>query len=58
MRELLASGVSTELVVLPGRDQYGRGLARLYVGLTDIGAILISEGLANPYDGGQRGDWC
>ena len=28
----------------------------LLMGPTDIGAILISEGLANPYDGGQRGD--
>ena len=39
-------------------DRYDRHLA---VGMADgqeVGAILVAEGLARPYDGGQRGSWC
>jgi endonuclease YncB( thermonuclease family) len=58
LRELIASGQLLDLVVLPGRDRYGRGLARLYVGRRDIADVLISEGLARPYEGGRRQEWC
>lgn len=58
LRELVASGDMLELVVLPGRDRYNRGLARLYIGQRDVAGILISEGLARPYEGGQRQGWC
>lgn len=42
------------------RDKYGRPLVRLYDRQgRDVAAILISEGLARPFDGrGRRGSWC
>lgn len=58
LRELVASGQHLEVMVLPGRDRYGRGLARLFVGGLDVGPILISERLARQYDGGRREGWC
>ena len=42
----MASVRSVDLVILPGRDKYNRGLARLYVGRPDAAEILVSEGLA------------
>lgn len=42
-----------------GSDKFGRGLARFYSDHKEIGAILIAEGLARPYDGvSPRGPWC
>jgi micrococcal nuclease len=41
-----------------GIDRYGRHLVRLTVDGRDVGAILIAEGLAVPYSGGRRIDWC
>lgn len=58
LRELVASGQGVDLVALPGRDRYDRGLARLYVGGENIADILTSEGLARRYDGGKRQNWC
>lgn len=40
------------------RDRYGRWLAMLEADGRDVGSILILEGLARPYKGGARGDWC
>ena len=55
----LTSGIATiDLVVQPGRDKYGRGLARLFVNSHDVGTILIQEGLARAYSGGRRSSWC
>ncbi len=58
MMELVARGVRLE--VSRDRDRYGRTLARVFDNRgRDIGQILISEGLARPYNGrGQRGGWC
>src|SRR6056297_108842 len=39
-------------------DRYGRRLVRLSLDGQDVGAVLISEGLAVPYRGGRRIDWC
>ena len=39
-------------------DRYGRRLVRLSLDGRDVGAVLISEGLAVPYRGGRRIDWC
>lgn len=39
-------------------DRYGRRLVRLRLDGTDVGRVLISEGLAVPYSGGRRIDWC
>lgn len=58
LRALIASGLVLDLVVLPGRDKYNRGLARLRVGGRDVGEVLISERLARRYDGGRRSGWC
>jgi endonuclease YncB( thermonuclease family) len=58
LKQLINSLSVTELVVQPGRDRYGRGLARLFVGGTDVGSILVNEGLARPYNGGRRAGWC
>lgn len=58
LRELVASGELIELAIQPGKDRYDRGLARLYVGRADVADTMISEGLARPYQGGQRKGWC
>ncbi|MEP3921139.1 MULTISPECIES: thermonuclease family protein [Paracoccaceae] len=58
LRELIGSENSVDLTILPGRDRHGRLLGRLSVGGDDVGDILISEGLARAYRGGQRDDWC
>ncbi len=57
LRELLASG-EVRLIESGRRDRYGRSLAHLHVNRRDVGQILINEGLARPYDGGQRLGWC
>ena len=57
-RQLVREAGLVDLVILPGRDKYDRGLARLYVHGSEIGEILISEGLARPYGGGRRSSWC
>lgn len=41
-----------------GRDRYGRPLAVLLLDGRDVGPLLIAEGLARPYAGGARADWC
>jgi endonuclease YncB( thermonuclease family) len=39
-------------------DRYGRRLGRLAIDGRDAGDILTAEGLARPYDRGQRPAWC
>lgn len=39
-------------------DRYERRLVQLSVDGRDVGERLIAEGLALPYDGGRRPDWC
>lgn len=41
-----------------GTEKYGRDLIRLWIDGQDAAAILIREGLAEPYFGGHRRDWC
>lgn len=42
-----------------GWDKYGGRLnAVVLAGGVDIGAALVREGLARPYDGGTRAGWC
>jgi micrococcal nuclease len=57
LEELLSTG---EVKVLEsGRlGKYGRTLANVTIDGRDVGDILIDEGLARPYDGGHRGNWC
>lgn len=58
LRVLMASGRVVEVIRLPGRDRFDRGLARLFIGGEDIADILVREGLARPYEGGRRLGWC
>ena len=55
---LVATAGVVDLVILPGRDRYDRGLARLFVSGLNVADILIAEGLARPYHGGKRKGWC
>jgi endonuclease YncB( thermonuclease family) len=41
-----------------GYDRYGRRLVRLRIDGRDVGAVMVSEGLAVSYTGGRRIDWC
>ncbi len=41
-----------------GYDRYGRPLIRMWVGGEDVASVLVGEGLAARYRGGQRPDWC
>ncbi|MCC7518531.1 MAG: thermonuclease family protein [Verrucomicrobiae bacterium] len=38
----------------PGRDKYGRVLGVIYVGTTNVNALLLQRALAKPYEGGKR----
>ena len=58
LRELLARASSARLAYLPRGDQYGRDLARLMLDGRDVADIMIGEGLARRYSGGQRRSWC
>jgi len=41
-----------------GRDKYFRILASVYVDGLNLGDIMIREGMAVPYDGGTKPNWC
>lgn len=56
--ELVSSGRGVDVMMLPGRDRYNRGLGRLIIGNVDVSEILTTEGLARPYEGGRREGWC
>ena len=58
LRDLLARASSAQLAYLPHRDQYGRDLARLMLDGRDVADIMVGEGLARRYSGGQRRSWC
>lgn len=40
------------------KDKYGRTLAKVYVGVDDVAAVMVREGLGRPYSGGKRQPWC
>ena len=57
--ELLNSGsLSFAATADRDRDRYGRLLRAVAVNGRDVADILISEGLAEPYRGGKKRDWC
>lgn len=57
--ELLNSGeLSFAATADQDRDRYGRLLRQVTVGGDDVADTLISEGLAEPYQGGQKRNWC
>lgn len=57
-RRLLPRGAVVGLFDL-GRDRYGRLLASVTLADgRDLAAVMIGAGLAVPYEGGKRIDWC
>lgn len=62
LRELVASGPVT--YEPHGHDRYGRTLARVYAGPVNVGAVLLDEGFALPYQPGREAKlarlraWC
>ncbi len=56
LRALVKTGRNR--IALMGQDKYGRTLIRLWINDEDAAAILVREGLAEPYLGGQRRNWC
>lgn len=60
--DALARLVGTDDVVLArieGGKYYGRVIADVTTGRgEDVGASLLAEGLARPYEGGRRRPWC
>lgn len=59
LQELLNAG-GFELKPLPDRDEdrYGRLLRYVVRNGSDVGDVLISEGLAHSYNGGAKVAWC
>ena len=57
-RELVRDAGAVNFTILPGKDVYNRGLARIAITGNDLGDILISEGLARRYVSGKRKGWC
>lgn len=57
LRALLATGPVELRGVTPDKFS-GRVDATVMVGNRDLGQVLVSEGLARPYDGGARQGWC
>lgn len=59
LQQLLNSGsVSFSATAERDRDRYGRLLREVRVDGRDVAELMISEGLAEPYSGGQKRDWC
>jgi endonuclease YncB( thermonuclease family) len=56
LRDLLGSGTVT--ISGAGHDQFGRDLRSVQVGGQDVGAAMISAGMARSYDGKKRQGWC
>ena len=57
-RSVLTSGREITRIERNGYDRYGRGLARVWLGGEDLADIMVREGLAMRYSGGQRANWC
>lgn len=58
--EYLRERVAQSEVALDGQgiDKYGRRLVRLWLDGQDASDVMIAAGLAVPYSGGARIDWC
>ena len=57
LRELLNSGRVTVSSIDRDTDRYGRKLRNVQVNGSDVGSVLVGEGLARWYAGGRR-PWC
>ncbi|WP_372574736.1 thermonuclease family protein [Ruegeria jejuensis] len=58
LTQLISKHGGITLWVKSRKDQFGRFIANGSVGDIDVGHILISEGLAQPYFVGPRSSWC
>lgn len=58
LTEIIQTAGQVELEVQEELDEHDRFLAVGRAGGQEVGAILISEGLARPYRGGKRQPWC
>lgn len=58
LRQLIRGAGTLQLFLREERDRYGRGLGSLLSDGRNVGDVPISEGLARPYNGGQRRGWC
>lgn len=58
LQALLNSGAVSLAPVGRDADRYGRKLRRVAIDGRGVGDTLIAEGLARPYQGGQRAGWC
>ena len=58
LTELIHTAGHINLEIEDAVDRHGRFLAVGHVGGHDVGATLISEGLAREYWGGKRLSWC
>ena len=58
LKQLLNAGPITLEQVGRDEDRYGRKLRVLLRQGRSLGDILVSEGLARPYQGGPRTGWC
>ena len=58
LSELIETAGQIKLVIETDLDVHDRFLAVGRVAGQNVGTILISEGLARPYDGGKRQSWC
>lgn len=54
---LLNAGPFDLIVQGRAQDRYGRSLRTVTRGGRSLGAVLVAEGLADPWQG-KRGDWC
>lgn len=57
LRALVTSATSVTARI-SGTDRYGRRLVALSLDGRSVSGTLIAEGLAAPYSGGRRPDWC
>jgi len=62
VRGMVAKGDAVRLRDVQGGKYAGRVVARLMLlteqGEVDLGQLLITRGLARPYFGGKKADWC
>ncbi|MGR3504053.1 thermonuclease family protein [Pseudaestuariivita sp.] len=57
LRNILSSAV----LIAPktqGRDKYSRPLVALTIDGVPLASLMVSRGVARPYDGGRRDSWC
>ena len=58
LRSLLNAGPFSLQSIDRDTDRYGRKLRIVVRGGVSLGDVLVSEGLARPYQGGYREGWC